>query len=219
MLPKVVLYNSVSVDGAIKDFDVDVALHYAVAAKLGAQAMLVGSDTAKTGIELFIKTVPPEQPPDCIKPPIKTGDPRPYRFIADSRGKLSGLLHVYRQTGYGKDVILLVSNATPKEYLKYLEDRHYDYIIAGSDHVDYRLALEQLGNRYGVDTVATDTGGVLAGKLLDEGLVNEVHLLVASEIVGRKAVNLFRTVSRNVKLEFVRCETVDNRHVLLVYRC
>ena len=31
MLPKVVVYNSVSVDGAIKDFDVDVALHYEVA--------------------------------------------------------------------------------------------------------------------------------------------------------------------------------------------
>ncbi len=30
MLPKVVVYNSVSVDGAIKDFDVDMGLHYSV---------------------------------------------------------------------------------------------------------------------------------------------------------------------------------------------
>ena len=33
MLPKVVVYNSVSVDGAIKDFDVDIALHYEVAGR------------------------------------------------------------------------------------------------------------------------------------------------------------------------------------------
>lgn len=31
MLPKVVVYKSVSVDGAIKDFDINFALHYEVA--------------------------------------------------------------------------------------------------------------------------------------------------------------------------------------------
>jgi 2,5-diamino-6-(ribosylamino)-4(3H)-pyrimidinone 5'-phosphate reductase len=46
MLPKVIVYNSVSVDGAIKDFDVDIALHYEVLGKLGADALLVGSNTA-----------------------------------------------------------------------------------------------------------------------------------------------------------------------------
>jgi 2,5-diamino-6-(ribosylamino)-4(3H)-pyrimidinone 5'-phosphate reductase len=53
MLPKVVICNSVSVDGSIKDFDVDIALHYEVLGRLGADALLVGSNTAKTGIELF----------------------------------------------------------------------------------------------------------------------------------------------------------------------
>jgi 2,5-diamino-6-(ribosylamino)-4(3H)-pyrimidinone 5'-phosphate reductase len=125
MLPKVVVYNSVSVDGAIKDFDIDVALHYEVADLIGAQSMLVGSDTAKTGIELFLKTVPAEQPSDILKPTIKD-DERSYWAIADSRAKLQGLLHVYRQSGYGKDVILLVSATTPKGYLEYLKARNYD---------------------------------------------------------------------------------------------
>src|SRR5512136_1914398 len=138
MLPKVVLYNSVSVDGAIKDFDIDIALHYMVAGRFGAEVMLVGSDTAKSGIEMFMKTVPPERPIDCQKPMIKEDDERGYWAIADSRGKLNGLLHVYRQMGYGKDVIVLVSEATPKAYLEYLTARQFDYIVAGCDHVDYR---------------------------------------------------------------------------------
>jgi 2,5-diamino-6-(ribosylamino)-4(3H)-pyrimidinone 5'-phosphate reductase len=218
MLPKVVVYNSVSVDGAIKDFDVDVALHYEVASSIGAQAMLVGSDTAKTGIEIFMKTVPAEQPIDFVKPSIKEADERPYWVIADSRAKLQGLLHVYRQSGYGKDVILLVSATTPKGYLEYLKARNYDYIVTGSDHVDCKAALEELNQRYGIDIVATDTGGVLASVLLEQGIVDEVQLLIAPEIVGKKAVNLFRTLNHNIKLQLVSCETIKENYALLGYR-
>jgi 2,5-diamino-6-(ribosylamino)-4(3H)-pyrimidinone 5'-phosphate reductase len=217
MLPKVVLYNSVSVDGAIKDFDVDIALHYQVAGRIGAQVMLVGSDTAKSGMELFMKTVPAEQPSDCQKPVVKEGDERAYWAMADSRGKLKGCLHVYRQSGYGKDVIVLVSESTPQDYLNYLKERNYDYIVAGSDHVNLRMALMELNRRYGFDTVATDTGGVLAAALIEENLMDEVQLLVCPEIVGEKAVNLFRAVKTPVKLEFVGCEAINNL-VLLSYR-
>ncbi len=217
MLPKVVLYNSVSVDGAIKDFELDIALHYQVAGRIGAEVMLVGSDTAKSGIEMFMETVPSEQPSDRQKPAIKEGDNRAYWAMADSRGKLKGLMHVYRQSGYGKDVIVLVSESTPKDYLDYLKERNYDFIVAGSDHVDLRMALEALNGRYGFKTVATDTGGVLAAVLLEEGLVDEVQLLVSPEIVGEKAVNLFRAVKAPVKLELVGCEAIKNL-VLLSYR-
>lgn len=194
-----------------------IALHYQVAARFGAEVMLVGSDTAKSGIEMFMKTVPPERPIDCQKPVIKEADERGYWAIADSRGKLNGLLHVYRQMGYGKDVIVLVSKATPKAYLEYLEARNFDYIVAGSDHVDYRTALEELNSRYGFGTVTTDTGGILAAELLAEDLVDEVQLLVSPEVVGEKAVTLFRSVKAPVKLELAGCEAINNL-VLLSYR-
>jgi 2,5-diamino-6-(ribosylamino)-4(3H)-pyrimidinone 5'-phosphate reductase len=216
MLPKVIIFNTISIDGAIKDFDINIPLHYEVASQLGAQVMLVGSDTARTGIELFYEKIPDEQTQDCIKPKIKPGDPRPYWAIADSRAKLKGLLHVYRQSGYGKDVIVLVSSKTPPDYLEYLKARNYDYIVAGSDHVDYRVALEELNRRYGFETAATDTGGVLAAALLEAGLVNEIWLMVAPEIVGKKAVNLFRNVETPVKLTMTKCEQIKD-HVLLVY--
>ena len=216
MLPKVVIYNTVSLDGAIKDFTVDIALHYEIAGRIGSQVMLVGSETARTGIEVYSQKTP-EQPSDWIKPTIKEDDKRGYWAIADSRGKLNGLLHIYRQSGYGKDVIVLVSSKTPKEYLDYLKTRNYDYIVAGDDHVDYRLALEELNRRYGFDTVATDTGGVLVAELLKQGLVDEVMLMVAPEIVGEKAVTLFRNIKQPVKLELVGCEPIKG-HGLLTFK-
>jgi 2,5-diamino-6-(ribosylamino)-4(3H)-pyrimidinone 5'-phosphate reductase len=217
MLPKVVVYNSVSVDGAIKDFDVDIGLHYEVLGQMGAEALLAGSNTAKTGIELFMKTVPPEEPSDFTKPMVEAGDQRPLWVIADSRGIMQGLMHVHRKSGYAKDIAVLVSNSTPKGYIEYLTARNYDYIVAGSDHVDYKAAFEELNRRYGVKTIVTDSGGVLAAVLLEQELVDEVKLLVAPEIVGKKAVNLFRSLNHSVKLELVHTENIKG-HTLLTYR-
>jgi 2,5-diamino-6-(ribosylamino)-4(3H)-pyrimidinone 5'-phosphate reductase len=218
MLPKVIMYNSVSVDGAIKDFDVNIQLHYALAGRFCADALLAGSTTAKTGIEMFMEKVPSEEESDFSKPQVDPEDKRPWWVIADSKGVMQGLMHVHRKSGYAKDIIVLVSNSTPKAYLDYLCERSYDFIVAGSDHVDLRLALEELNRRYGIKTVMTDTGGVLASVLLEQGLVDEVQLLVSPEIVGKKAVNLFRSLSKQVKLQLLKSEVVEKSYVLLAYK-
>ena len=64
----------------------------------------------------------------------------------------------------------------------------------------------------------TDTGGVLASVLLEQGLVDEVQLLVAPEIVGKDAVNLFRSLNKPVKLALLKSEVVEKNYVLLAYK-
>jgi 2,5-diamino-6-(ribosylamino)-4(3H)-pyrimidinone 5'-phosphate reductase len=119
MLPKVIVYDSVSIDGAIKDFDINIPLHYMVASRFGADVFLVGSVTSKTGIEMFMQTVPKEEPKDFSKPKIEPNDQRPVWAIVDSRGTMQGLMHVNRRSEYAKNVIVLVSNSTPTAYLDY----------------------------------------------------------------------------------------------------
>lgn len=217
MLPKLIIYNSVSIDGAVKDFDVNVPLHYMVASKIGADAFIVGSITAKTGIETFMETVPAEETKDFVKPKIASDDKRPYWVIVDSGGVLQGLMHVNRRSEYTKDVIVLVSKSTPKAYVDYLCERNYDFIVAGENRVDLRLALEDLNGRFGFRSVLTDSGGILASALLEENLVDEVRLLVFPEIVGKEAVTLFRSLSRAVKLKLRSCDVVEKEYVLLVF--
>jgi 2,5-diamino-6-(ribosylamino)-4(3H)-pyrimidinone 5'-phosphate reductase len=217
MLPKVIAYNSVSIDCSIMGFDVNLPLHYKIVGEMGAQAILVGSDTAKSGIETFMKSIPQEQPQDRLKPEVKHGDWRPYWIIADTQAKLEGLLHVYRQSGYCKDVIILTSGKAPKSYLNYLKERNYDFFISKDDRIDFKNTLSDLKRNYGFSTIVTDSGGILISILMDQNLVTEVQLLISPEIVGKKAVNLFRSLDQPVRLKLNQTKKVKG-HVLLVYK-
>ena len=52
MLPWVIIYNAVSLDGRITGFDADVELYYELASKWDVDAVLMGNNTVLTGSEL-----------------------------------------------------------------------------------------------------------------------------------------------------------------------
>ncbi len=218
MFPRVIMFNTISVDGSIKDFELDLGLHYEVAGKIRADAHLIGSDTARTGVSLFTENVPAEGPADFVKPIIKADERRPFWVLSDSKGKLKGLLHVFRKSCYCKDVIVIVTNKTPEDYINYLKERNYNVIVAGDEYVDFRVALERLGMYYNVKTVMTDSGGGLTSTLIKEGLVDELTLLISPVIVGKNSTNLFRYLETKVNLELIRTERIKANHTLAVYR-
>jgi 2,5-diamino-6-(ribosylamino)-4(3H)-pyrimidinone 5'-phosphate reductase len=218
MSPRVIMYNSISLDGSIRDFELDVGLHYELADKVKADAHLIGSETAKTGIEIFTEQIPLEAQSDFFKPVTKLEDKKPLWVISDSRGKLKGLLHVYRRSCYCRDVIILVTNKTPDDYIAYLKERNYNMIIAGDEKIDFRFALDKLALLYNVKTVLTDSGGGLNSVLIQEGLIDELSLLISPMIVGKSSTNLFRYVENKVNLELIRTERIRNNHLLVFYR-
>jgi 2,5-diamino-6-(ribosylamino)-4(3H)-pyrimidinone 5'-phosphate reductase len=218
MCPRVIMFNTISVDGSIKDFELDIGLHYEVADRIKADAHLIGSETAKTGVELFTETIPPEEQSDFSKPVVKADEIRPFWVLSDGKGKLKGLLHVYRRSCYCKDVIVLVTNQTPEDYINYLTERNYNIIVAGKESIDFRSALERLAVDYNVKTVLTDSGGGLNSILLKEGIVDEVALLISPVIVGKVSTNLFRYLETKMNLELIRTERIRNNHMLVLYR-
>ncbi len=218
MPPRVIMYNTISVDGSIKDFELDIGLHYEVADKIKADAHLIGSETAKTGIEMFTDNIPAEEQSDFVKPMMKTDETRPFWILSDSKGKLKGLLHIYRRSCYCKEVIILVTNKTPEEYINYLKERNYSIIVAGDETLDFHVALDKLSMYFNVKSVLTDSGGGLNSVLLKEGLVDEVVMLISPVIVGKSGTNLFRHLENKVNLELIRSERVRGNHILVFYR-
>ncbi|WP_176720271.1 MULTISPECIES: dihydrofolate reductase family protein [Methanobacterium] len=76
------------------------------------------------------------------------------------------------------------SKSTPEEYLDFLKERNIDYIVAGVKHVDLKEAMEKLNLEYKINSIRVDSGGILNAVLLNEGLANEIHVLIHLELVG-----------------------------------
>ena len=86
-------------------------------------------------------------------------------------------VHALAQPWYGA-IVVLTSQATPPDYLEYLNRRGITHLTAGEDQVDLAAALEMLHARHGVQSIRTDCGGRLNGALLAAGLVDEVAVIV-----------------------------------------
>jgi len=214
MLPKVIVHNSISIDGSLINFEVNMPLHYRIAGNFKADMHLVGSNTAKNGVDLFLKEIPKETQDD-FKKPNKEGI---LWAIPDTAGKMKGLLHILRQSEYCKDVIVLISEKTSKEYISYLKERNYSYHIVGDKKCDLKKALKLLFEKYNSKTILTDTGSILSNLLIKEGLVSEISLLIHPVVVGKKAYNMFTYIDENLKLELTKKESFENGYVWNLYR-
>ena len=71
-IPKVIIHNSVSLDGSVTDFQVNMELHYQISGEYKEDIHFIGANTIKTGIELFLEEIPPENESDFEKPEPNT---------------------------------------------------------------------------------------------------------------------------------------------------
>lgn len=117
-----------------------------------------------------------------------------------------------------RDVVVLVSKSTPQRYLNYLDERKYDHHCIGCNSVDLRQAMILLFKEYHAKTILTDTGRILGNLLLNQGLVDEISLLVHPFIVRKKSYNIFSEIKRNLSVSLMRCERLEKQYVWLVYQ-
>jgi 2,5-diamino-6-(ribosylamino)-4(3H)-pyrimidinone 5'-phosphate reductase len=214
-MPKIILHNSISIDGSLTDFEPNMGLHYQIAGNYKPDIHLIGSNTIKKGIELYGDGFSPEEKGDFEKQ--KRDKNLPYWAIIDTKGDLKGFLHTCRRFEFCKDVIVLASEKTPKTYFSHLKERNYDYHIVGKDHVNLKKALELLSKKYQAKIILADTGRILGNLLLNQGLVSEISLLIHPVIVGHKSYNMFSDIDRNLKLKLLKKEILEKEYIWLVY--
>jgi len=112
---------------------------------------------------------------------VAPGEHASFAFVLDPRGRLmwdSGDID-------GDHVVAILSERVSEEYLSSLRERGVSYVLAGSDEVDLQLALDTIGECFGVRTLMLEGGGGINGSMLRAGLVDEVSVLVAPVVDGR----------------------------------
>lgn len=104
-----------------------------------------------------------------------------FAFAADSSGRLA-----WRTNDISGDhVVSILTERVSDDYLGFLRDRGVSYLLAGTREIDFALALEKIGARFGVRTLMLEGGGRINGALLAAGLIDEVSLLVLPVADGR----------------------------------
>ena len=221
MKSKIIIHNQVSLNGAFLGFEVDMEKYYSIINSYHPKYILIGSNTAKSGIDMYYEETPVESPDDFRSPVIEKSDKRPYWVVPDSTGKMMGLLHIYRNAGYCKDIIVFISRNTPKEFKQYLHERHYAFFSEGYNKVDLETCLGKLEQKFGSGTIVTDGGRNLVKKLFDLHLVCEISLIVSPLLTRRKYDPLLYNLNipRNLLLTLDSVKNLADGLIHLKYTC
>jgi 2,5-diamino-6-(ribosylamino)-4(3H)-pyrimidinone 5'-phosphate reductase len=216
--PLVIIHNTVSLDGRLIGFPVDLGLHYEVAGRLPGDAILTGCDTLLAAARAEGIDMTGADPADLIAVPA-ADDPRPWLVIVDSQGRLTRLGWLRGQP-FWRDVLICASESTPASHLARLRSCGVEHLVAGAERVDLAAALHLLADRYGVRAVRVDAGGTLNGHLLRAGLVDEMSLIVAPYLAGTADAPvplLAGSAATGVPLTLAGLEQLRDGHLWLRY--
>ena len=112
---------------------------------------------------------------------LAPGDFESFAFAIDPSGRLAWESNDID----GDHVVAILSERVSNDYLTFLRERGVSYLLAGAHDVDLPVALEKIGERFGVRTLRLEGGGRINGGMLRAGLIDEVSLLVAPVADGR----------------------------------
>lgn len=97
-----------------------------------------------------------------------------FAIAVDGAGKLGWESN---ETG-GDHIIEVLTEQVSDAYLFYLQRKGISYIFAGKETLDFHLALDQLAALFPIKTLMLEGGGHLNGSFLNQGLIDELSLLV-----------------------------------------
>jgi 2,5-diamino-6-(ribosylamino)-4(3H)-pyrimidinone 5'-phosphate reductase len=139
---------------------------------------------------------------------VAAGDHDSFAFAVDPQGRL-----VWESNDIdGDHVVEILSARVSDEYLAQLRGRGVSYLLAGASDVDLALALDKIGERFGVRTLMLEGGGGINGTMLRDGLIDELSVLIAPVADGRVGTPaLFDIGDAGVTPRRLALESVDRR--------
>ncbi|MDD3112455.1 MAG: dihydrofolate reductase family protein, partial [Methanofollis liminatans] len=115
-------------------------------------------------------------------------------------------------------VVVLVSETTPEDYITYLREREYPFVVCGADRVDLAAAVRELEERFGFARIVSDSGAGLTDALVRAGAADEISLVVTPVVAGAGHTRMFASVDRPVGLELIGATAVGGGRVHLRYK-
>ena len=219
MIPKVIIFNNMSLDGRIDGFDIDNELYYHLANEWSLDAVLMSNNVVLKKFQLKHG----KEGTDHKGREVNEIDNLPLLVVPDSKGSIRIWDEVLESNFY-RDILVLCSRSTTQEYLDFLEERSIKYMIIGYNEVNLSTALEELNVQLSVKNLRVESGGKLNGLLLRDDLVDEVCVLIYPNLVGGISPDsIYSAPDLNSKegvldLKLLKMKKLKNEIILLHYR-
>ncbi len=186
--PYIVCHMMTSLDGRI-DCKMTESLpgveeYYSTLEELNVKTHLSGRNTAEIEMSLpgeFKAKNKNVIGKECF---YKAIDSDGYEIIADSKGRLLW----NETTSKEKPLLILTSENASIEYLAYLKERNISWISVGKEKVDLVKACEILANQFNIERMTIVGGGHINGAFLENGLIDEISILIGAGIDGREGM-------------------------------
>lgn len=93
-------------------------------------------------------------------------------------------------------VVEVLTHQASSSYTEYLQNKGVSYLFAGEEQIDCRLLIDKLAEYFDTERIMIAGGGITNQSFLNEGLIDELSLVVAPMIDGNASSSaLFRQPS------------------------
>lgn len=223
MRPYIICHMMVSVDGRI-DCDMTEQIesgdeYYEALEQLECPSMLMGRVTMQMHYADSEPFIPNDVTPIGKESFYVACQSGKYCVAVDTRGMLR-----WPASGFdGQSLLVVVSEDCSAEYLDVLTTQGISWIATGKGRINLHRAMEMLCEYFGVERMAVTGGGHINGAFLQEGLLDEVSLMIAPGVDGRKGMtSVFDGIDDSnrpaTKLKFRDVSIVGDNTVWIRYR-
>lgn len=107
-----------------------------------------------------------------------------YYVSVDPSGKLGWKNSTLTYVDTTAHVIEVLTEKVGNAYKAFLRKLGISYIIAGTDNLDYKIAMEKLKELFGIEMLMLGGGGVLNWSFIQAGMCDEVSIVIAASADG-----------------------------------
>lgn len=195
-----------------------------IRAEYHADAWLYGTVTTKEFTNKFIpESIPEVEVPDGDF--IVENHAQLYYISVDTQGEIGWESGTFHKRGRpDAHVIEILTEYTPMTYRAYLRKHQVSYILAGTNALNCKIAAQKLHQLFGIKTMLICGGGTINWTFLQQGVVDELSLLLAPAADGEPdSISVFEKSpllpdSKPVEFRLKEVERLKNNGIRVVYR-
>ncbi|MGY0799432.1 dihydrofolate reductase family protein [Lysobacter sp. A286] len=200
--PYVVIHTHTSIDGNLDIMDLpefrEASRQYQELSlspekqQLDVQGYLNGKTSTQDNITHYRK---PELDENAAPVPegdyVAVSDAPMYYLSIDARGELAFEDNTFGYGGIPSHVVEVLTEQASNAFKDFLRKKKISYIVAGKDQIDYELMLDRFYNLFHIKRMMVGGGGTLNWSFVQNGLVDEVSVILAPIANGDPAAHRF----------------------------